>query len=88
MDTNDMAATRGNLLAILYGFAEYDPVLKEHLEHGQRSAKMISWDIQNEIIACIAEFILEKMKDCLNEGFLTTLLLETKSQTFMQTKKF
>ena len=30
---------------------------------------MIWWDIQDEIIACIAEFICEKIEDCLNEGF-------------------
>ena len=45
---------RGNFIAILYAFADMDPILKEHLDHGARNAKMISWKIQNEIIASTA----------------------------------
>ena len=51
---------RGNFLAILEAFAKIDPILHEHLSMGKKNAKMISWNIQNEIIATIAQFIRER----------------------------
>ena len=53
---------RGNFLAILDAFAKMDPILQDHLNNGKRNAKMVSWKIQNDIIASIAEFLRETNK--------------------------
>ena len=38
-----------NFQAILKGFAEIDPLLKDHLQHGSKNSQTKSWKIQNEI---------------------------------------
>ena len=59
---------RGNFIAILYAFADMDLILKEHLDHGARNAKMISWKIQNEIIATTEQLIRCRIKEIIAEG--------------------
>ena len=54
---------QGNFLAIVYTFAKFDTILKDHIEQGSRNAKMLSWNIQNDIISCLAEFA----RDCIKE---------------------
>ena len=56
-DHFERPANRGNFLAILETFALHDEILRQHLLYGQKNAKMVSWRIQNDIIACIAQFI-------------------------------
>ena len=41
-------------------FAALDPVLMEHLVI---NAKMVSWQVQNDIIECLSEFVWSKIKD-------------------------
>ena len=53
---------RGNFSAIINAFAKLDPILKDHLENEAKNAKMTSWKIQNDIIACLAEFIKDENK--------------------------
>ena len=35
----------------------------EHLEKCAKNAKMVSWQIQNDIIECLSEFVQSKIKD-------------------------
>ena len=44
-NTVNVHGTEVTLLRFLYAFADMDPILKEHLDHGARNAKMISWKI-------------------------------------------
>ena len=44
-------------MAILKAFGKIDPVLYDHLSNGPKNAQMNSWEIQNEVITCIAEFV-------------------------------
>ena len=43
-----------------------DPILQDHLNNGKRNAKMVSWKIQNDIIASIAEFLRERIREQIN----------------------
>ena len=54
---------RGNFLAIINAFATLDAVLMEYLEKGAKNAKMVSWQIQNDIIECLSELFRSKIKD-------------------------
>ena len=56
-----------NLIAITNSFAKFD--LKDHLENGAKNAKMTSWKIQNDIIACLVEFIRKKIKEDISEYY-------------------
>ena len=47
----------------LNAFAALDAVLMEHLEKGAKNTKMVSWQIQNDIIECLSEFVRSKLKD-------------------------
>ena len=53
-----------NLIAITNSFSKFD--IKDHLENG---AKMTSWKIQNDIIACLVEFIRKKIKEDISEYY-------------------
>ena len=35
----------------------------EHLEKDAKNTKMVSWQMQNEIIECLSEFVRSKIKD-------------------------
>ena len=59
----ERAMQRGNFLAIINAFATLDAVLMEHLEKGAKNAKMVSWQIQNDIIECLSELFRSKIKD-------------------------
>ena len=50
-------------------FAKLDPILKEHLENEAKNAKMTSWKIQNDIIACLAEFIRKRIKEDISKHY-------------------
>ena len=54
---------RDNFLAIINAFATLDAVLMEHLEKGAKNAKTVSWQIQNDIIECLSEFVRSTIKD-------------------------
>ena len=44
-------------MAILKAFGKIDTVLYDHLSNGPKNAQINSWEIQNEVIACISEFV-------------------------------
>ena len=54
---------RGNFLAIINLFLTFDDVLKVHLENSTESAKMVSQQIQNDIIKCLSESVWSKIKN-------------------------
>ena len=51
----------GNFQAILKSFAEVDPLLKDHLQHGPKNSQMKSWKIQNEITNCMADCVRKEI---------------------------
>ena len=51
----------GNFQAILKSFAEFDPLLKDHLQHGPKNSQMKSWKIQNEIINCKVDCVRKEI---------------------------
>lgn len=61
----EKASNRGNFIAILEAFAKHDPILLNHMRIGQKSAKMLSWKIQNDVTACVAKFVRERLRDLL-----------------------
>ena len=54
---------RGSFIAIINTFTKLDLIWKDHLENGAKNAKITSWKIQNDVIACLAEFIRRRIKD-------------------------
>ena len=61
---------RGNSLAIINAFATLDAVLVEHLEKGAKNTKIVSWQIQSDIIECLSEFIRSKIKDEITDYYV------------------
>ena len=62
MESEDNEDSRdGNFQAILKSFAEIDPLLKDHLQHGPKNSQMKSWKIQNEIINCMADCVRKEI---------------------------
>ena len=53
---------RGNFLAIVNAFVKLDAALMEHLKKGAKNAKMLSWQIQNDILECLSKFVRSKIK--------------------------
>ena len=53
----------GNFFAIINPFATLDAVLIGHLEKDAKNAKMVSWQIQNDIIKYLIEFVRSKTTD-------------------------
>ena len=51
-----------NFLAIGDTFAKFDTILKDHIKQGSRNAKILSWNVQNDIISCLAEFVRDRIK--------------------------
>ena len=58
---NNEDSRDGNFQAILKSFAEINPLLKDHLQHGAKNSQMKSWKIQNEIINCKADCVRKKI---------------------------
>ena len=52
-------------------FPKLDPILKSHLENGVKNPKMTSLKIQNDIIACLAQFIRKGTKEVISEYYTT-----------------
>ena len=50
-----------NFQAILKSFAEIDPLLKDHLQHGPKNSQTRSWKIQNEIKNCVADCVRKEI---------------------------
>ena len=44
-----------NLFEVINAFAKFDAILRDHIKNGSRNAKMLSWNIQKDIISCWAE---------------------------------
>ena len=57
---NNEDSRDGNFQAIIKSFAEINPFLKDHLQHGPKNSQMKSWKIQNEIINCKADCVRKK----------------------------
>ena len=56
---------RGNFLAITNAFPTLDILLMEYLKKGAKSAKMVSWHIENDILEFLSEFVRSKIKDAI-----------------------
>ena len=63
---------RGNFLANINAFATLDAVLMEHFEKGAKSVKMVSRQIQNDIVEYLSEFVRSKIKDEIPEYYAIT----------------
>ena len=55
-------------MAIIDTFAKFDTFLKDHVEQGYRNAKMLSWNIKNDIISCLAKFARDRLKEHISES--------------------
>ena len=58
----DQKTCRGNFHAVLNSFAMFDPTFGNHIKHGSKNPKLISWKIQNEVIECLATFVRSNIK--------------------------
>ena len=67
-DDDNMKKAHQSFLAIVNTFAKFDTILKDHIEQGSRDAKILSWNIQNDIINCLAEFVRDHIKDHTSES--------------------
>ena len=56
-----------NLLVIVNKFAQFDTIIKDQWIYNY-NAKMLSWDIQNDIISCLAEFVEDGIKEHISES--------------------
>ena len=58
-----------NFHAVLNSFAMLDPTFRNHLKHGSKNLKMISWKIQNEVIEWSDTFVRPNIKAQLSDYF-------------------
>ena len=56
-----------NLLVIVNKFAQFDTIIKDQWTYNY-NAKMLSWNIQNDIISCLAEFVENGIKEYISES--------------------
>ena len=57
-----------NLLVIVNKFAQFDTIIKDQWTYNY-NAKMLSWNIQNDIISCLAEmFVEDDIKEHISES--------------------
>ena len=54
-------------LAIINTVSNFDTSLSNYIEQGSRNAEISSWDIQNDIISCFAEFVRDRVKEHISE---------------------
>ncbi|XP_066925711.1 nuclear pore complex protein DDB_G0274915-like isoform X2 [Clytia hemisphaerica] len=67
----------GNFIDLLnYGIRRGDTVLKEHYENHPKNASYMSYPIQNEIIDCIGEIILETILNRVKEAKFFSVLAD------------
>ena len=66
-----MKTRRGNFYVVLHSFPMLDPKFRNHLKHGSKNSKMISWKIQNEAIQneCLATFLRSNIKAEMSDYF-------------------
>jgi hypothetical protein len=72
-DEFETSINRGNYIELLKYTAEYDPLLKTHLETSA-VFKGVSNRIQNDLIEAVANSLLEEIKDA---KFVSVLVVET-----------
>ena len=66
-----MKTRGGNFYVVLHSFPMFDPKFRNHLKHGSKNSKMISWKIQNEAIQneCLATFLRSNIKAEMSDYF-------------------
>ena len=70
------ATNKGNFKAILKFRVLGDPVLRQHLEHGQKNVQYTSPRTQNEIIAICKSLIVRKIAEKLRENELYSIICD------------
>ena len=73
---------QGNFLAIVNTFAKFDTILKDHIEQGSRNAKMLSWNIQNDIISCSAEFVRDRIKEHISKSTYYAIIADEVTERY------
>ena len=81
-DDNMKKVYQGNFLAIVNTFAKFDTILKDHIEQGSRNAKMLSWNIQNDIISCLAEFVRDRIKEHISKSTYYAIIADEVTERY------
>ena len=82
-DDDDMNKVyQGNFLAVISTFAKFNTVLKDHPKQGSSNAKMLSWNIQNDIISCLTEFVRDHVKEHISESHYVIIADEVNERYF------
>ena len=67
-DDDDMKKVhQENFVAIINTVAKFDTIIKNQIEQGSRNAKRLSWNIRNDIISCLGEFVEDCIKEHISE---------------------
>ncbi|XP_075716875.1 zinc finger MYM-type protein 1-like [Rhinoderma darwinii] len=67
----------GNFLTIIELLAEYDPILKDHLQRPQGTVKYLSPQIQNELISLLASKVEEEIISEIQKSQFYSIIMDT-----------
>lgn len=62
-DESEDSKNKGLFLELVNILSKYDTVLKDHLLNGPKNARYTSPEIQNDLIKCLKNLVLRKIKD-------------------------
>ena len=54
-------------------FPKFDAILKDYIEHGSCHTKMLPWNVENDIISCLAEFVRDPIKEHISESMYSSV---------------
>lgn len=63
-----------NFMAFTKIFAKFDTIIKNHIEQGSCDAKMLSWNIRNDAISYLREFVEDCTKEHISESAYYTII--------------
>ena len=73
-------------MTIINTFAKFDTSLKDHIEQVCRNAKMLSWNIQNYIIRCLADFVRDGMKEYISKSTYYAIIADEVTESCSKKK--
>ena len=86
-DDDDMNKVyQGNFLAFISTLAEFNTTLKDHPKQGSSNANMLSWNIQNDIISCLTEFVRDHVKEHISESTYYVIIADEVNERYFKSE--
>ena len=77
---------QGNFLAFISTLAEFNTTLKDHPKQGSSNANMLSWNIQNDIISSLTEFVRDHVKEHISESTYYVIISDEVNERYFKSE--